>query len=104
MSLKTCPEWRNELSSNSITCSKCGYSFIINDPTLFEDGIIILILSTSIGSYISQYYPLFGDLAQIGQPFSPARLNVAPLHIILFSLLGLVALLIIKYFDGFHNK
>ena len=56
----------------------------INFIPLIIGGVCLGIL----GFLSSQYLPIWGGFAALGMPFSPARLSLAPSHIILFSLVG----------------
>ena len=42
-----------------------------------------------LGLFLSQFAPCFGGfIGQLGRPFSPARLELIPVHVIAFGLLG----------------
>lgn len=62
--------------------SNVGAEAIISLLGLFAGGFI--------GLLVSQYAPIFGGIATIGQPWSPARQSLIGTHVFAFSALGAV--------------
>lgn len=52
--------------------------------------VVTIILGAILGLAISQYAPLFGGVEKFGQPWSEARMNLVPVHVIVFAILGFV--------------
>ena len=55
-------------------------------------GLAGAILMATLGLFLSQYWPVFGGVLEkgFGQPWSPARTSLIPIHIFVFSLTGLI--------------
>ena len=47
-----------------------------------EFGFIGLLLGAAIGVYLSQYQPIFGGFAIIGEPWSPIRQTLIGVHVV----------------------
>lgn len=47
------------------------------------------IIGVVLGFFLSQYFPVWGGILALGEPFSPARIRLAAGHMIVFGLLGL---------------
>lgn len=47
--------------------------------------LVAAIIGVPIGYYVSQYMPLWGGFLTLGTPFSPARLRLAPGHMVAFA-------------------
>ncbi|MBC5793256.1 MAG: hypothetical protein H8Z69_04455 [Nanohaloarchaea archaeon] len=48
------------------------------------------IIGIAVGFLLSQYFPIWGGILTLGEPFSPARLRLAVGHMIVFGLLGIL--------------
>lgn len=44
-----------------------------------------------IGVWLSQYHPIFGGLAVMGQPWSPARMSLIGVHVITLGVISTIA-------------
>jgi predicted RNA-binding Zn-ribbon protein involved in translation (DUF1610 family) len=55
-------------------------------------GLASAFIASALGLVLSQYFPVFGGVLERGLavPWSPARMSLIPVHILAFSLLGLV--------------
>jgi hypothetical protein len=49
-------------------------------------------LFACLGFLLSQYYPVFGGILEkaVGEPWSPARKSLIPIHLFVFGLIGLL--------------
>lgn len=47
-----------------------------------------LVVGAALGVPVSQYAPIFGGIATMGQPWSPARQSLLGVHVLAFALVG----------------
>lgn len=59
-------------------------------PRAVSCGIFGAIVMAGVGLGLSQYFPVFGSLLErnIAEPWSPARMGLIPLHVLVFACLG----------------
>jgi DNA-directed RNA polymerase subunit RPC12/RpoP len=71
-------------------------------------GILGAVIGAAIGAYVSQYHPVFGGLAVMGDPWSPARQSLIGPHVLAFG--GVSGLLaggipaVLTYLVGGHKR
>lgn len=52
-------------------------------------AVCVCVVSVCVGALASQFFPFFGGwIAQIAEPLSPARLQLLPVHCVVFGLIG----------------
>jgi hypothetical protein len=59
---------------------------------IFIGAIIVGLGSVCLGLFLSQYWPVFGGVLERGlaEPWSPARISLIPVHLLVFGLIGIV--------------
>jgi len=51
--------------------------------------VLLGLLGAILGYTASQFYPLWGGILALGQPFSPARQSLIPGHVVAFAFVGI---------------
>ena len=59
-------------------------------------AVIMSIVLGGVGYAVGQYFPFLSDLAQLGEPFSPVRNQVAPGYAMGGAVVGIVIGLLVK--------
>lgn len=54
-------------------------------------GLAVGVTASLWSIWISQNYPIFGGLEKLGEPWSPARMSLIPIHAVTFAIGGFVA-------------